>query len=131
MTDWINVCSYTGRRINSLPVDEMNLDMKNRIYCNSLSAMTGCDPRDGALFDTTSMAALVGCNKYHFENIVANEKEFAFVYRNNNFFATYPSSLSTEWVLRKKRIRSEQWDRAGKAAEHCLLTDVSSGSSYS
>ncbi len=132
MEGWINVCSLSGRRIGKIP-DEMYPDAdRGWTHCDSLTAYTGCDPRGGAIFDTTSMASLVGIKgkgaRYRFEDIVNFEPELSFIKHEQGVYWTYPNSLSVAWGQRAERIYRGQLRRAGKAAEHHIL-DVSSGSS--
>ncbi len=118
----VDLGRLSGRQIDRLPVSiQEELESDGSIHCSSLTAITGCNPHDGAIFDTTTMAAVVGKkDRYDLENIIANEPEFEFVYRDFNFYATYPNSLTTQWQLRQDKINI----RRNENAKNNLLRNI-------
>lgn len=98
---------------------------------SSFFYVTGCDPRSGAIASTVSLAAIAGIsNRYYLETIVWKDPEFQGVWMwNDRAVAAYPGPFKEMWNDRRERIKREQMERAGAAAEH-LRTDCSSGSNH-
>jgi len=125
----INVCSESGFTPWRLPDEiEEACGADLTIRASSLATLTGLvDVRSGGIFNNTTMAAQVGVNKYYLVNSVFSKPEFAFVFKEGKFCATYPNSLQSAWDLYKDeqllRTRERQ-PEATRASFKKLLEDI-------
>jgi hypothetical protein len=126
---WLNISSLSGLRPSRIP-ETLHPERDWTTLPNSLESATGCDIKRG-LFNTTSMAALVGVGRQHLENVLPDDPNASFVYRNGSFFATMPSSLSAYWENRQDNVKAGQQARAianqseaTRAALDKLLKDI-------
>lgn len=133
---WIDLTSYMSLGVTKIPSD-LHPVQHGMTCASSFSAVTGCDPRSGAIASTASLAAIVGggISRYYLEKIVWKDPEFQFVRvdKDRRAMATYPGSFTRAWNDRRERIKREQLERAGAAAEARQragkrVTDVSAGS---
>lgn len=124
MKDWVNLENLTGKKVSKIP-EELHPVKDGYTHADSLTAVTGCDPREGAVFDTSSMAAFVGKfgknAKYTMENVLA-DPEFSHIYRKGSVYATYPSSLTASWEAREMRIYETRLKTTGEAGKEKLKT---------
>lgn len=109
------------------------LALGRETHANSLAAVTGVNPSSGGLFNTASMAGLLGVGHQHLENIINEEPDAAFVWhpRPSRVYASYVSSLTSWWDKREaakhERLVAnarERQSNATRAALKKLLQDV-------
>ncbi|MET0107654.1 MAG: hypothetical protein AB2697_21735 [Candidatus Thiodiazotropha endolucinida] len=135
----VNVSSLTGLPLGRVPNElyrEGNGTWGGYTTSEHLSNLTGCNPSSGAIFDPTSLGALVGRNgkgvKYRIIDTIENDQDrFEFVNRisedgYSTVYATYPNSWTRAWNEREQEIKM---GRKKRVTEYLFpyITSVSSG----
>jgi hypothetical protein len=97
--------------------DDLHPVQDGKTRASSFFAVTGYDPRSGAIASSASLSAVVGASsRYYLETVVRRDPEFFFMWVNGRAMVAYPEPFTQAWNDRKERIKREQLERAGAAA---------------